>query len=407
MDERRRRRAADAPAWTRLLRRALLLAALAGLALAPVRLLAQPATERTPNLPGPWVTSPWNLHFQFAHRFQVVGADADVSDIFGDGSLVNYPTFDVALGLPDDLMTGVRYSSASVLVGGSNEWQPYLKWAPVRGTGDGELSVASTLAWNGAAGSVDGELTARTRAGPVYAIGSVRAFSDVFDLPAGEDDEALALGGGIGLRLTRYLAVAVDAGDLVAGPEAPMGWSAGLQIGIPYTPHTLSLQATNVYSGTLQGTVTGDRNDVFWGFEFTVPFSGFARWGRIFGGDDGDGGEPGGRLPPAGGEAEDPPAADAAEAGAAGRVVEVPISGFAFGTAELRVRPGTTVRWVNRDPVGHTSTSDDGVWDSALLGPGESFSRTFREPGRYPYHCTPHPYMEGVVVVTSESGRNP
>lgn len=353
---------------------------------ATVPLAGQPTTERTPNLTGPWVTSAWNLHFAFAHRFEVVGDDADVSDIFGDGSVMNYPTFDVALGLPADLMTGVRYSSNSVVVGNANEWQPYLKWAPVREAGDGALSLATTVAWNGAAQSVDGELTARTETGPLYLIGALRGYSDVFDRPAGADDEALGVGAGIGLRLNRYLALAADASDLVAGPEAPAAWSAGLQVGIPYTPHTLSLQATNVYSGTLQGTATGDRSTTFWGFEFTVPFSGFARWGRLFGEED----------------ATDDGDADPAAVAPAGRVVEVAISGFVFEEETLRVRPGTTVRWVNEDPVAHTSTSNEGLWDSALIGPGESYARTFREPGRYAYHCTPHPFMEGAIVVIPE-----
>lgn len=363
--------------------------ALAVLASAPAALSAQPATERTPNLSGPWVTSPWNLHFQFAHRFEVVGQDADVSDIFGDGSITNYPTFDVALGLPADLMTGFRYSSNSVVVGNVNEWQPYLKWAPIRGAADGALSLAATAAWNGAASSVDGELTARTRLGSVYGLAAVRGYSRIFDQPT----SAVGLAGGLGVRLNRYLAVAADVSDLVSGVDAPAAWSAGLQIGIPHTPHTLSLQATNVYSGTLQGTATGDRETTFWGFEFTVPFSGFARWGKIFGGEDDD---RSGR-PARGGDARAPETA---------RVVEVPISSFSFAEEELRIEPGTTVRWVNKDPVAHTTTSDEGLWDSALLGPGESFSRTFRQPGRHAYHCTPHPFMEGAIVVTSDEEEN-
>lgn len=364
---------------------------------------AQPTTERTPNLQGTWVTSPWNLHFAFAHRFRMVGQDADVSDIFGEGEVVNYPTFDVTLGLPSDLMAGVRYSSNSVIVGGANEWQPYLKWAPVRDAGDGALSLATTLAWNGAAQSVDGELAARTQAGPVYVIGAVRGYSDVFDRPPGAEDEALGLAAGIGLRLNRYVSLAADASDLVAGPDAPAAWSAGLQIGIPYTPHTLSLQATNVYSGTLQGTAAGNSSTTFYGFEFTVPFSGFARWGRIFGAEGGGSDEPG--APGDAGEVEGE--AGAAELPPTDRVVEVEISEFAYQTQTLRVRPGTTIRWVNDDPVAHTVTSDEGRWDSAQFGPGESYSRTFREPGRYPYTCTLHPYMNAVVVVIPEQEANP
>lgn len=83
------------------------------------------------------------------------------------------------------------------------------------------------------------------------------------------------------------------------------------------------------------------------------------------------------------------------------RVVEVAIEDFRFAPDTLRIEPGTSVRWVNRDPVGHTSTADDGAWESPLLGPGESFVQRFDQEGTYAYHCTPHPFMRGVVVVRS------
>jgi plastocyanin len=80
----------------------------------------------------------------------------------------------------------------------------------------------------------------------------------------------------------------------------------------------------------------------------------------------------------------------------------VAIRDFAFFPAEIRVRPGTTVTWVNCEPPEidpHTSTSDGRVWSSELLASGEVFSHTFNEVGRYPYHCAPHPFMEAVVIV--------
>ena len=340
---------------------------------------AQPLTERTPNLAGTWVSSPWNLHFQFSHRFQVTGAGEDVTDIFGDGTVVNYPTFELAYGLPASLLAGVRYSSNSLIARHANEWQPFLRWSPVTAA-DGPASVAVSGAWNSGTGSLDGELAVQTTPGRLLLSGAVRGFSDAYDLPAGTDDEALALAAGVGVRLNRYLLLAADVADVVTGPHGPVGWSAGLQIGIPYTPHTLSLLATNVTSGTLEGSSTGLDGTVFWGFEFTVPFSGFARWGRIF-------------------SPEELRAAAPAEVGDAARVVEVEISGLAFGRSELRVPPGTTVRWVNRDPVAHTATSDDSSWGSPSIGPGETWSHTFERPGRHPYHCVPHPFMEAVVIV--------
>jgi plastocyanin len=57
------------------------------------------------------------------------------------------------------------------------------------------------------------------------------------------------------------------------------------------------------------------------------------------------------------------------------------------------------LEYIKRDSTAHTSTSDNGAWDSALLAPGASFSRTFQTAGTFPYHCTIHPNMVGTVTV--------
>lgn len=370
-------RSADARCGAATLLAAMLTAVL------PSSASAQPVTERSPNLEGTWVTARRSLHFTFSHRFEVVGGDADISDIFGDGKIVNYPTFAVTYGILDGANVGFRYSSNSALAGGPNEWQPYVKWSPLRLRGERKVSLSATAAWNGAAESLDGEIGVQLRLGRLSLLGATRGFTDTFEQGTGESEAGLALGGGALFRLTRHLALAADIADRVSGPSGDPAWSAGVQIGIPYTPHTLSLLATNVTSATLQGASTGVSDAVYWGFEFTVPFSGVARWGRVF----------------------DPfEAADAVPRAIErnGRaVVEVDISGFSFGGEEMRVPVGTTVRWVNRDPVGHTVTGDDRSWGSPLVGPGEVFEHTFERPGEYPYHCTPHPYMTSRVVVTT------
>ena len=370
---------------------ALLLVATAAVAV-PRQAAAQPLTERTDNLQGTWITNPQNLHFQFSHRFRVIGpGDAGVEDIFTSGAVSNYPTFDVSYGLFEGAMGGVKYSSNSRVAGGVNEWQPYLKVAPLRGVGPANLSVAVKGAYNGGSKSLDGAISAEVRPGPFFLMGAVRGFQDGFRglrPDSVRDQEGLALAAGAGVRLNRYLTLTGDVSDLVAGPDGEAAWSAGLHVGIPYTPHTLSLMATNVYSGTLEGVSVGDGEHVFWGFEFTVPFSGFARWGRIFGGEE------------SAGEAGADTAAAVRPVRRSDRVVEIEISDFAFDGSTVRVPPGTIVRWVNRDPVAHTATSDAGGWDSGLVGPGETWEREFSEPGRHAYHCTPHPFMTGTVVVT-------
>ena len=101
-------------------------------------------------------------------------------------------------------------------------------------------------------------------------------------------------------------------------------------------------------------------------------------------------------------ETTEPPGGDAALCGASPPAGTVQMRNFAFVPTEVRVRPGTSVTWVNCEGSAgapHTSTSDRGVWDSPLLGPNQTFVRTFAQAGRFPYHCEPHPFMTATVVV--------
>ena len=79
---------------------------------------------------------------------------------------------------------------------------------------------------------------------------------------------------------------------------------------------------------------------------------------------------------------------------------KVEIEDFAYAPETLTVKVGTTVTWTNKDNVGHTATSDTGVFDSGILQKGDSFSFTFTQAGTYPYFCAPHPYMVATIVVT-------
>ena len=80
----------------------------------------------------------------------------------------------------------------------------------------------------------------------------------------------------------------------------------------------------------------------------------------------------------------------------------VAIYNFAFHHDSINVPVGATVTWVNCEPAGtepHTTTSDSAVWNSPDLTPGSRFSHTFAAAGAFPYHCTPHPFMLGKVIV--------
>lgn len=81
----------------------------------------------------------------------------------------------------------------------------------------------------------------------------------------------------------------------------------------------------------------------------------------------------------------------------------VRISNFAFSAADLTVKPGDIVNWVNEDAAPHTSTSEQGRWDSGTLNQGQNYSATFSVAGLFPYYCQIHPSMRGVIRVVESS----
>lgn len=93
--------------------------------------------------------------------------------------------------------------------------------------------------------------------------------------------------------------------------------------------------------------------------------------------------------------------------------VIVTIIGNSFSPKVVQVRPGTKVTWINEDVFTYLAGEYSGIHNVAatevpkgdpgfvapLLAHGESFSHTFTTEGTYNYICTPHPYMEGRVIV--------
>ncbi|WP_082658274.1 amicyanin [Paracoccus sp. MKU1] len=84
--------------------------------------------------------------------------------------------------------------------------------------------------------------------------------------------------------------------------------------------------------------------------------------------------------------------------------IVVDITKMKYATPEIHVKVGDTVTWINREAMPHNVHFVAGVLDEqALKGPmlkkEQAYSLTFTEAGTYDYHCTPHPFMRGKVVV--------
>ncbi len=71
----------------------------------------------------------------------------------------------------------------------------------------------------------------------------------------------------------------------------------------------------------------------------------------------------------------------------------------------LRIEPGTTVTFVNDDPMVHNVIGLGLQWGHPKdLQPGHAFTETFTKPGIYPYACWYHWGMVGAIVVGAGTG---
>jgi plastocyanin len=322
----------------------------------------QSVLERPPNLSGGWLGARGTLQFNFVHRFGV--GDAPLRKV------TNSPTFLLSYQLPLPLLIGFNYATSSdVAAAFPNEWEAFARY--------GHSGVAVQAGYNQAAGSLDAELTGVRTMGPLRLMAVGRFLSNGYHT----DTTRYAVGGGATLRLHRWVAIAGDATTLLdKRPGEKLAWGAGLQLAIPYSPHTLSLQVTNTNTATLQGASRGiDR--VRGGFEFTIPFTLSRYFGRR--------GEAAGKKP----------AANETAAGGGEGATKAEMRTMTFSPQRLEITTGTTVIWTNTDPLVHTISADDKSWDSGAIEPGKTWSHTFTQPGEYTFHCTPHPFMKGVVVV--------
>jgi plastocyanin len=87
-----------------------------------------------------------------------------------------------------------------------------------------------------------------------------------------------------------------------------------------------------------------------------------------------------------------------------------------YNPSKLETESGDIVKWINNDRESHTVTSGvgsgiqslltnklgtpNGIFDSGLFAPGESWSYNFtNKVGIFSYFCTLHPWMTGIVDV--------
>lgn len=91
-----------------------------------------------------------------------------------------------------------------------------------------------------------------------------------------------------------------------------------------------------------------------------------------------------------------------ADTASAVATMSIDIKDYMFGPMVTKVKVGDTVTWTNKDAVHHNIVADTASADAPngpLFGQNETFSFKFTKAGSFSYHCDPHPYMHGTVVV--------
>jgi len=81
----------------------------------------------------------------------------------------------------------------------------------------------------------------------------------------------------------------------------------------------------------------------------------------------------------------------------------VELGGTCFSPSTLHAEAGETITFMNQDPFAH-NVSGTGWGNYEDMGQGDRFTTSFADDGIYPFACTLHPGMTGVVVVGGDAG---
>ncbi|MBI2475561.1 cupredoxin domain-containing protein [Candidatus Uhrbacteria bacterium] len=79
--------------------------------------------------------------------------------------------------------------------------------------------------------------------------------------------------------------------------------------------------------------------------------------------------------------------------------VVVTITDNAYTPSSITVSAGQAVKFINKGSAKHTASSEDGSWGTGTMQAGASFIKYFKKAGSFPFHCTNHSSMTGMITV--------
>lgn len=79
--------------------------------------------------------------------------------------------------------------------------------------------------------------------------------------------------------------------------------------------------------------------------------------------------------------------------------IHVTIEKLVFLPAEIEVKAGETIEWINKDPFAHTATVKGG-WE-VVIPPGKAATRVATADDTVDYYCRYHPNMKGKISIVA------
>jgi plastocyanin len=78
--------------------------------------------------------------------------------------------------------------------------------------------------------------------------------------------------------------------------------------------------------------------------------------------------------------------------------IQITIDNLVFAPAEVSVKVGDTIEWINKDVLAHTATARNGDFD-VTIPPKKTVTSVVKKPGTVEYYCRFHPNMKAVLTI--------
>jgi plastocyanin len=78
--------------------------------------------------------------------------------------------------------------------------------------------------------------------------------------------------------------------------------------------------------------------------------------------------------------------------------IQIVMENLVISPAEVSVKAGDTIEWINKDVFAHTATARNGDFD-VMMPPKKTLTSVVKKAGTIEYYCRFHPNMKAVLIV--------